>query len=73
VFKLSQAKSGQKYIIESLDVLKSMSRRLAILGLNAGVIIEIIALHKHGAVIKTPFGDIALDSNYMDSVLVSLA
>jgi len=70
---LNQAKTGKQYKVENLKLLKSLSKRLAILGLNTGVLIELIALYKHGALVKTPFGNIALGSDLLDSILVSLA
>jgi Fe2+ transport system protein FeoA len=72
LLKLSEAKTGKKYKVEQLTLLRSLSKRLAILGLNTGVLIELIANYKHGAVIKTPFGDIAIDADLVDSILVSL-
>jgi len=70
---LTKAQTGKQYKVENLKSLKSLSRRLAILGLNTGVLIELVALYKHGAVIKTPFGNIALGSDLLDSILVTLA
>ena len=69
---LNQAQTGKQYKVENLKALKSLSKRLAILGLNTGVFIELIALYKHGALVKTPFGNIALGSDLLDSILVSL-
>ena len=69
---LNQAQTGKQYKVENLKSLKSLSKRLAILGLNTGVLIELIALYKHGALVKTPFGNIALGSDLLDSILVSL-
>ncbi len=69
---LSKAKKGEQYKIENLKALKSLSHRMAILGLNVGAFIELMALYKHGAVIKTPFGTLALGSDVLDSILVSL-
>ncbi len=72
MLKLSEAKTGKQYKVEQLSLLKSLTKRLAILGLNTGVLIEIVANYKHGAVIKTPFGDIAIDADLVDSIVVSL-
>ncbi len=69
---LNQAQTGKQYKVENLKSLKSLSKRLAILGLSTGVFIELIALYKHGALVKTPFGNIALGSDLLDSILVSL-
>ncbi len=69
---LIQAQTGKQYKVESLNALKSLTKRLAILGLNTGVLIELVALYKHGAVIKTPFGNIALGADLLDSITVSL-
>ncbi len=70
---LNKAQTGKQYKVENLKSLKSLSKRLAILGINTGVLIELVALHKHGAVIKTPFGNIALGADLLDSILVTLA
>ena len=72
MLKLSEAKTGKQYKVEQLSLLKSLTKRLAILGLNTGVLIEIVANYKHGAVVKTPFGDIAIDSELVDSIVVSI-
>jgi Fe2+ transport system protein FeoA len=73
VLKLSQAQAGKKYKVENLKSLKSLSKRLAVLGLNTGAFIELVALYKHGAVINTPFGNLALGSDLLDSILVTIA
>ena len=70
---LAQAQTGKQYKVQSLKSVKTLSQRLAVLGLNTGVLIELMALYKHGAVIKTPFGNIALGSDLLDSILVTLA
>lgn len=70
---LSQAAPGKQYKIESLKLLKSLSKRLAILGLNTGVFIELLALYKHGALVKTANGNIALGSDVLDQILVTIA
>lgn len=72
MLKLSEAQSGRKYKIERLNSLHSLAKRTAILGLSSGVFIELLALYKHGALIKTPFGNIALGVDVLDSILVSL-
>lgn len=72
MLKLSQAKTGEHYKVEDLTLLESLSKRLAILGLNTGVFIELMALYKHGAVVKTPFGEIALGSDLLDSIKVTV-
>ena len=71
MLKLSQAQTGKHYKVEKLLSLKSLSKRLAILGLNSGVLIEIMALYKHGAVIKTTNGKIALGSDILDSIILT--
>jgi len=72
LLSLIQAQTGKQYKVESLKSLKPLSKRLAVLGLNTGALIELTALYKHGAVIKTPFGTIALGSDLLDSIVVSL-
>lgn len=71
LMNLSQVKAGKQYKIESLVALKSLSKRLAILGFNTGVFIEILALYKHGAVIKTGCGKIALGTDLLESIQVT--
>ena len=51
----------------------SLSKRLAILGLNTGVLIEVMALYKHGAVVQTPCGKIALGADLLDSIFITIA
>ena len=72
LLKLSQAKAGKHYKVEDMTALQSLSRRLAILGLNTGVFIQLLSVYKHGAVVKTPFGDIALGSDLLDSIMVTV-
>jgi len=73
LLKLSQATTGKFYHVEDLSLLKSLAKRLAVLGLNTGVLIEILALYKHGAMIKTPCGDLAIGTDLLDAILVTLA
>ncbi|MCF6288627.1 MAG: ferrous iron transport protein A [Proteobacteria bacterium] len=68
---LSQAQVGKRYKIENLSLLKSLAKRLAVLGLNTGVFIELLSLYKHGALIKTINGNIALDTNILELIQVS--
>ena len=70
--KLSQAQSGKQYKVTSLSRLNTLSQRMAILGLSVGAMIEIIAVYKHGGLIKTSFGDMAIDSEILNSVIVTL-
>jgi len=73
LLKLSQAQAGRQYKVIHLTLLESLSKRLAILGLNTGVLIEILALYKHGALIKTSSGNIALGADVLDSIQVTMA
>lgn len=68
---LSQAQAGKKYKIENLSLLKSLAKRLAILGLNTGVLIELLTLYKHGALVKTANGNIALGNDVLELIQVS--
>jgi len=72
LLKLSQAQAGKKYKVESLLSLKSLSKRLAILGLNTGVLIELLALYKHGAIVKTACGKVALGADLLDAIQVTI-
>ncbi|MFK8011518.1 MAG: FeoA domain-containing protein [Marinicellaceae bacterium] len=69
--KLSQAKAGNQYKVEDMGSLQVLSQRLALLGLNAGVFIELMSIYKHGALVKTPFGDVAIGSDLLDSIMVT--
>lgn len=71
VLKLSQAQIGKKYQVTGLTLLKNLSKRMAILGINTGVLIELLSLYRHGAVIKTPCGNVALGSDLLDSIRVA--
>ena len=73
LLKLSEAKTGKLYKVEDTTELQKLSKRLAILGLNTGVFIQLLSLYKHGAVVKTPFGDIALGSDLLESIMVTVA
>lgn len=70
LLKLSQAQTGQTYQITKLSLIESLSKRLAVLGINSGVFVEILALHKHGAVIKTSSGNLALGTDVLDAIQV---
>jgi len=72
ILKLSEAKTGKLYKVEDTAGLQLLSKRLAILGLNAGVFIQLLSLYKHGAVVKTPLGDIALGSDLLDFIMVTV-
>jgi Fe2+ transport system protein FeoA len=72
LLKLSQAKAGKKYKVEDMTALQALSKRLAILGLNTGVFIQLLSVYKHGAVVKTPFGEIAIGSDLLDSIVVTV-
>ena len=72
MLKLSQTKCGKQYKVERLISFKSLSKRLAILGLNSGVLIEILAIYKHGALISTSNGKIAVGADLLDSILVTI-
>lgn len=73
LLKLSQAKAGKQYKVEDMTALQAISKRLAILGINTGVFIQLMSVYKHGAVVKTPFGDIAIGSDLLDSIMVTVA
>ncbi|HHL31303.1 MAG TPA: ferrous iron transport protein A [Oceanospirillales bacterium] len=72
MLKLSHAKIGKKYKVEKLTLLDSLSKRLAILGVNVGVCIELLALYKHGAMLKTSSGKIALGADLLDAIVVTV-
>ena len=70
LLKLSQATAGKHYKVEDMTALQALSKRLAILGVNTGVFIELLSLYKHGAIVKTTCGDIALGADILDSIMV---
>lgn len=72
LLKLSQATAGNHYKVADMTALQALSKRLAILGVNTGVFIELLSLYKHGAVVKTSCGDIALGSDILDSIMVKV-
>ncbi|MCF6299635.1 MAG: ferrous iron transport protein A [Proteobacteria bacterium] len=69
---LSQAKTGQSYQVCANVSTKSTNQKLTLMGLGVGMMIELVALYKHGAVLITPFGDIAIGSELIESISVSL-
>ena len=73
ILKLSEAETGKLYKVEDTSALQKFTKRLAVLGLNTGVFIQLLSLYKHGAVVKTPFGDIAIGSDLLDSIMVTVA
>ncbi len=70
--QLSQAKTGKTYQVCQNLCSESLCQKLTLMGLGMGMMIELIALYKHGAVIKTPFGNIAVGSDLINSISVSL-
>ena len=70
--QLSKAKAGQTYQICENVCSESMSQKLTLMGLGIGMMIELTALYKHGAVVKTPFGNIAVGPDLINSISVSL-
>lgn len=73
LLKLSQATAGKLYQVAEMTELQTLTKRMAILGVNTGVFIQLIFLYKHGAVIKTPCGEIAIGTDLLDSIMVTLA
>lgn len=70
--QLSQAKAGKTYQVCQNACSESLSQKLTLMGLGMGMMIELIALYKHGAVVNTPFGNIAVGSDLINSISVSL-
>ena len=70
--QLSQAKTGQTYQVCQNTCSESLSQKLTLMGLGMGMVIELIAMYKHGAVISTSFGNIAVGSDLIKSISVSL-
>jgi Fe2+ transport system protein FeoA len=70
--QLSHAKTGQTYQVCQNACSESLSQKLTLMGLGMGMVIELIAMYKHGAVISTSFGNIAVGSDLIKSISVSL-
>jgi Fe2+ transport system protein FeoA len=70
--QLSHAQTGKTYQVGSKACSESMNQKLTLMGLGLGMMIELVALYKHGAVIITPFGNIAVGSDLISSISVSL-
>jgi len=69
--KLSQVQKGKNYKVESFIGLNSLARRVAVLGLNTGAIIEMTALYNHGALIKTNMGSVAIGRDLLEMIRVT--
>ena len=72
LLKLSQATAGKFYKVEDMTALQALTKRMAILGVNTGVFIQLLSLYKHGAVVKTPCGEIAIGSDLLDAIMVTV-
>ncbi len=70
--QLSQAQTGKTYQVCQNICSESLSQKLTLMGLGMGMMIELIAMYKHGAVISTSFGNIAVGSDLIKSISVSL-
>lgn len=70
--QLSQAQKGKTYQVCHNICSESLSQKLTLMGLGMGMAIELIAMYKHGAVISTNFGNIAVGSDLINSIFVSL-
>ncbi len=68
LFSLTEATAGRSYQIKTVN---GLSNRLALMGVSAGVLVELIALYRHGALLKTPFGEVALGPELINGILVS--
>jgi Fe2+ transport system protein FeoA len=72
LLKLSQATTGKFYKVEEMIALQALAKRLAVLGMNTGVLIQLLSLYKHGAVVKTNCGEIAIGADLLDSIMVTV-
>ena len=68
---LSQAQAGYTYRVCQNTCNESLSQKLTLMGLGMGMVIELIALYKHGAVVKTPFGNIAVGADLTRTISVN--
>ena len=69
--QLAQASAGQTYQVCQTHCSESMSQKLTLMGLGLGMMIELIALYSHGAVVKTPFGHMAVGSDLITAITVT--
>ncbi|WP_223787960.1 ferrous iron transport protein A [Marinicella meishanensis] len=70
--QLSQATAGNTYQVCHNNCSDSLGQKLTLMGLGLGMVIELLALYKHGAVVKTPFGHIAVGTDLVNAISVSL-
>lgn len=70
--QLSQAATGKSYQICDKQCSDALNQKLTLMGLGLGMVVELIALYKHGAVVQTPFGNIAVGSDLIDTISVAL-
>ncbi len=69
--RLKDISPGAPYRVSALTRFPHLRRRLAILGIRPGMLIELMARYHHGALVRTPFGELALGPEFMESVEVS--
>ncbi len=69
--QLKDIPAGSVFRVSALTRFPHLRRRLAILGIRPGMLIELLARHHHGALVRTPFGELALGPELLESVEVS--
>ena len=69
--QLSNATAGNTYQIHHNECAEGLQQKLTLLGLGLGMVVELMALYKHGAVVKTPFGHIAVGTDLVNAIAVS--
>jgi Fe2+ transport system protein FeoA len=68
---LKDIPTGTAYRVSALTRFPHLRRRLAILGIRPGMLIELLARYHHGALVRTPFGELALGPEFLESVEVN--
>ena len=71
LLKLSNAITGNDYQVTDLDLVEPYKKRLAIMGLNNGVVVQILASHTQGSIIQTASGKLALDTEIIEAIEVT--
>jgi len=69
--QLAEATAGHTYQVCRTDCTDAMSQKLTLMGLGLGMMIELIALYSHGAVVRTPFGHMAVGSDLVTAISVT--
>lgn len=69
--QLAHATAGHAYQVCQTECSDAMNQKLTLMGLGLGMMIELIALYSHGAVVRTPFGHMAVGSDLVSAITVT--